>query len=177
MAQAQLLYVGTTEGVAILSNPGRTDRWITVGIELLTQQLVAAACDPDAPMHASVWSASAQFTSTDGGQQWQQSPAEQPWPAPAGSLVFPGAPLAAVRLTDAGRLERSDDGGATWSTLAIDMAGSWSVIAAPPYHPDSAYLGSASGEIWLSSDRGRSWQRIKRDLPSITALAIGRVIS
>jgi photosystem II stability/assembly factor-like uncharacterized protein len=177
MAQAQLLYVGTTEGVAILSNPGRTDRWITVGLELPEQSIVAAACDADAPMNATVWTATAQFTSTDGGQQWQETPTDQPWPAPASSLSFPGAPPAAVRLTATGLLERSDDAGASWSTVSIETVGSGTVIAAPAYHVDSAYLGSGSGEIWVSTDRGRSWTRIKRDLPPITALAIGRVIS
>ncbi len=177
MAQAQMLYVGTAEGIAILSNPGRTDRWITVGIEFPEQRIVAASCAADAPMNATVWSATAQFTSTDGGQQWQETPADHTWPAPADSLIFPGTPLAAVRLTAVGLLERSDDAGATWSTVPIDTVGSWSVVAAPAYHPDNAYLGSASGEIWASGDRGRSWQRIKRDLPPITALAIGRVIS
>jgi photosystem II stability/assembly factor-like uncharacterized protein len=177
MAQAQLLYVGTTEGVAILSNPGRTDRWITAGLELPEQRIVAAVCDANAPMNVTVWSATAQFTSTDGGLQWQETPPDQAVPAPASSLIFPGAPPAAVRLTAAGVLERSDDAGASWSTVSIETAGSWTVIVAPAYHVDSAYLGSGSGEIWASTDRGRSWNRIKRDLPPITALAIGRVIS
>jgi len=177
MAQAQLLYVGTTQGVAILSNPGRVERWITVAIELPEHAVVAVACDPDAPINATVWSATAQFSTSDGGQEWQEISPAQPGAAPATSLVFSGTPQAALRISATGLLERSADTGATWNSVAIETVGSWTVIAAPAYHIDSAYLGSASGEIWASTDRGRSWQRVKRDLPPVTALAVGRVIS
>lgn len=179
MAQAQLLYVGTQEGVAILSNPGRTDRWLTVGLELPAEQVIAVACQADAPMEATVWTAAGPVHHTaDGGQTWEALAAPGPLPAPRVELGFAGGPPASVRVSADGLgLERSGDDGASWQRLELDSLGSWTVISAPAYHPDIAYAATSQGDVWLSTDRGRTWARIKRDLPAVTALAIGRVIS
>lgn len=177
MAQAQLLYVGTRAGITILSNPGRTDRWITVGVELPDHAIGALACAPDAPMQVTAWTATSVFGSIDGGQEWSELTAVQAPSLPATSFVFSGAIPAALRITSEGSLERSADHGTTWERVELESAGSWTVIAGPAYHFDMAYLGSANGEVWFSHDRGRTWSRVKRDLPPVTALAIGRVIS
>jgi photosystem II stability/assembly factor-like uncharacterized protein len=179
VAQAQLLYVGTQEGVAILSNPGRTDRWLTVGLELPAEQVIAVACQSDSPMDATVWTAAgAVHHTSDGGQTWEALTAPGALPAPRVELVFAGGPPASIRVSaDALGLERTADAGASWQRLELDSLGSWTVISAPAYHPDIAYAGTSQGDVWLSTDRGRTWNRIKRDLPPVTALAIGRVIS
>ena len=178
MAQAQLLYIGTTEGVVIASNPGRTDRWITVGISLPAEAIVGLICDTDGPMNATVWSSSAAWTTDDGGQTWHPVTEPTSSPAPRSALVFAGSPSAALRISGDGvTVERSADAGELWQTLELDSVGPWTVMAAPGYHPDTAYLGSADGAVWQTTDRGRTWQRIKRDLASVTALALGRVLS
>jgi len=179
VAQAQLLYVGTQEGVAILSNPGRTDRWLTVGHELPAEQVIAVACQADGPMNATVWTAAgAVYHTADGGQSWETLAAPGALPAPRVGLEFAGGPPASVRVSADGLgLERSGDGGASWQRLEIDSLGSWTVIGVPEYHPDIAYAATSQGDVWHSTDRGRTWLRIKRDLPPVTALAIGRVIS
>lgn len=178
MAQAQLLYIGTTEGVVIASNPGRTDRWITVGIELPNDAIVGLSCDADEPMKAIVWTSSAAWTTDDGGQTWHPVAEPTSSPAPRTALVFAGSPSAALRISGDGLMvERSGDAGESWQPLELDSVGQWTVIAAPAYHPDTAYLGSADGAVWQTTDRGRTWQRIKRDLAAVTALALGRVLS
>ena len=96
------------------------------------------------------------------------------------AAAFPGQPPAEIRLAaDPPGLERSEDAGSSWSRLppaAFEPEGGLTVIQAPAYHPDTAYVASASGEIWASADRGRTWSRIKRDLPPVMALAIGRIL-
>ncbi|HEY1017332.1 MAG TPA: hypothetical protein VGE07_31750 [Herpetosiphonaceae bacterium] len=175
MAQAQLMYVGTSEGLVMLSNPGRTERWLTVGNELAGESITALACEAEAPMRAVAASAGGLHLTSDGGQQWAPHEGEPP-PAPAAAYDFPAQPPARLRIAgDPPALERAGDDG-EWAAAAFEAAGEPAVIAAPAYHPDTAYVGTAGGEIWQSTDRGRSWIRIKRDLPPVQAIALGRLL-
>ncbi|MBP8251716.1 MAG: hypothetical protein KAX40_05090 [Herpetosiphon sp.] len=176
MAQAQILYLATTAGVVLLSNPGRTDRWLTIGVELPDHALQAVTCESDNPMNALAWGEQQCWQTQDGGQTWHEHEWSMP-PAPATQLVVHGEPATFVRIShEPIRLERSDDG-ATWQHLSLDTAGTWTVLLNPRYHQDAVYAATANGELWCSHDRARTWTRLKRDLPPITALALGRVIS
>lgn len=175
MAQAQLMYVGTAEGLVIVSNPGRTDRWLTVGNELAGESILALACEAEAPMRAVAAAAGGAYLTTDGGQQWAAYEGAAP-PAPASAYEFPAQPPARLRIAgEPPALERAGEDGA-WADPPFAGAGAPAVIAAPAYHPDTAYVGTAGGEIWRSTDRGRSWTRIKRDLPPVQAIALGRLL-
>lgn len=178
MAQTQVLYVGTSDGIAILSNPGHTDRWLTADRELLTHTITALACASDTPMNAAAQTEHGMYITTDGGRSWKPDSTAPALPTPSQTLTLAGQPAAVLRLAvNASSLERSADEGATWQRVAIDTTGTMTVLHAPAYHPDTAFLGTANGEVWRSSDRGRTWTRIKRDLPAVTAFAIGRIIS
>ena len=177
MAQAILLYVGTTSGVVVLSNPGRIDRWITVGQELAHEVVVALTCESDNPMQVAVQTEEGFFASADGGQSWT-SPAPTPLPAPLMKYVFPGAPAATVRIvTGSSQPERSSDGEETWERVLVDSVGAWTVIVGPEFHADQAFAGTATGELLYSHDRGRTWTIIKRELPPVRAIAVGRALS
>ena len=177
MAQAQLMYIATTNGITILSNPGRTDRWLTVGQELAQLLIVSVACDHDDPMHAYAVTETVTYATLDGGQTWHETEQQQPGMVQQ-EYSFPGKPAAQLRINHSlGTPERSEDHGNTWQPVLTDSGGSWNVFTAPAYHQDTAYAATANGEVWTSTDRGRSWTLIKRDLAPINDLAIGRVIS
>jgi photosystem II stability/assembly factor-like uncharacterized protein len=76
-----------------------------------------------------------------------------------------------------GGIERSDDDGATWTVAEMEGAGhsDIAVIAPVGYHVDTAYAGSAEGELFTSTDRGRSWQLVKQGLPPIRSIAAARL--
>lgn len=177
MAQAQLLYIGTEQGVVLLSNPGRIDRWISVGIELADQAITAVRCQADAPMQATIWSADQAWQTKDGGQSWQ---ALEPRPnliESSQSIELSGQPPATIRIaSDPNHLERSSDG-ENWQSLAIGQLGEWSCLISVAYQIDSIYAATNAGQVWVSSDRGRTWALLKQQLAPITSLAIGRVIS
>lgn len=176
MAQAQVMYIGTTGGVVLLSNPGRTDRWLTIGLELADHAIKAVDCTADDPMQATVWGEQTCWQTPDGGQSWQEQPWVEP-PVPLKRMHLRGEPPAIVRIhDDAAFLERSEDG-EIWQRLALDTMGTWTTVLAPTYHHDQLYAATALGELWYSADRGRTWTRIKRDIQPVTALAIGRVLS
>ncbi|MFD3165745.1 hypothetical protein [Herpetosiphon sp. NSE202] len=176
MAQAQLLYIGTDHGVVLLSNPGRIDRWISVGIELTDQAIRAVVCQADAPMQATVWSSEQAWQTNDGGQAWHVlEPTPEPIP-PNQQLELAGQPPASIRIaSDSKQLERND--GTAWQSLQLSQVGQWSCLLQVAYQIDSLYAATNAGEVWVSSDRGRTWTVLKQQLASINALAIGRVIS
>ncbi len=70
-------------------------------------------------------------------------------------------------------IERSEDGGATFSVVEgpVDVR----VLVSPVRYQDYAYAGTGSGELWLSSDRGRTWRRLHAGMPPIHDLSFARV--
>lgn len=175
MAQAQILYVGTADGLAVLSNPGRSNRWLNAGHELRGQRIKALACDPDQPLEVRAATGSGVLVSRNGGQSWEQAGAElQPAPPP-NAIALAGQPLASLRTAGAG-IERSEDGGVSWHPAAVPTANPVSTLLAAPYHLDTAFAGTAAGEVLISTDRGRSWQILTSELPPVIALAAGRAL-
>ena len=82
----------------------------------------------------------------------------------AGQLQTAGS-RAATRPAQAGRQRRSTAAGAATIT----------VIAPVGYHIDTAFAGSAGGQLATSTDRGRTWQLLKQDLPPIRSVAAARL--
>ncbi|MBC8114698.1 MAG: exo-alpha-sialidase [Candidatus Saccharimonas sp.] len=91
------------------------------------------------------------------------------------SLVLPdardGSVYAALGLGHFGaKLRRSDDGGATWTECAVPeypkgdaetapaLKQFWSLEAAGPCVEDGVWAGTAPGGLFLSRDRGATWE-------------------
>lgn len=86
--------------------------------------------------------------------------------------LLPGKPEV-VLLGTQGALQRSDDGGRTLQP--VDGPTAVRVLVSPPRLQDYAYAGTGSGELWLSSDRGRSWHRLRDGMPPVHDLSFARV--
>lgn len=76
----------------------------------------------------------------------------------------------------AGAIQRSEDG-TTWADTSAEEAwsGDVSVINPARYHIDTAFAGTLHGQLLMSSDRGRTWQIVKRDLPAIRSIVATRL--
>lgn len=74
-------------------------------------------------------------------------------------------------------IARSIDDGATWELSQIDepLQAPLNLIHSAHYHIDTAWAGTADGRLLLSSDRGRTWKTIARDLGSIRAIEATRL--
>jgi len=72
---------------------------------------------------------------------------------------------------------RSDDSGASWSAVEPDVAwqGEVTTIAAARYHIDTAFAGSAGGQLAQSADRGRTWHVLKSGLGPVLSIAAARL--
>jgi hypothetical protein len=76
-----------------------------------------------------------------------------------------------------GGIARFDETGASWTAVTIegDWGGSITAIAPVGYHIDTAFAGAASGRLATSTDRGRTWQLLKQDLPPIRSVTAARL--
>jgi photosystem II stability/assembly factor-like uncharacterized protein len=97
---------------------------------------------------------------------------------PAGGLaILAGREPVLLAATAEATIVRSSNGGASWE-LTTNEAG-WTVaptvITHVPYHMDTAFAG-AGPAIAISTDRGRTWQRLKGELPIIRAIAAARLV-
>lgn len=72
-----------------------------------------------------------------------------------------------------GGLIRSDDDGATWhmAALPMEVQGSITTIAPVAHNRDMAWAGTTTGHLLSTTDRGRTWQIVRADLPPIRSLA------
>lgn len=182
MAKAGLLFVGTDDGVVLFSNPGAIGRWLRVGHELRGHQLHSVWARPDNPLHVvAVTAAGGVWRSADGGQSWAQvreaAGDSQPIAGRPAPLVALAGKEPVLLLAGGEGVLRSADDGATWTEAAADVAwqGGVSVIAPAAYHIDTALAGTGSGQVYLSTDRGRTWRLLKDGLPPVRAISAARL--
>lgn len=118
------------------------------------------------------------YHSGDAGATWASAEADASDAPPADAVVtLPGKEPVQLRAQPGG-VERSSDNGATWAATEADAPWSApvSVIAPASYHIDTAFAGSAAGQLAISSDRGRTWRMIKQDLPPVRSIAAARLV-
>ena len=180
MAQAMVVYVATQDGLITLSDPGGKGRWRQVGHTLQGRQV--AAIRVASAMHLEVLTTAGALSSTDGGKTW----------APLATLPPELQPVSgAQRVVLAGphetwleaqpdahgqsHLLRSEDAGASWQPATLTdgdpLEGTVTVMVPASYHRDQAWAGTNAGHLLHTSDRGRTWQTIERQLPGIMGLA------
>jgi photosystem II stability/assembly factor-like uncharacterized protein len=119
--------------------------------------------------------------SRDNGETWEPLRIQQalPWPY-CRALAQPCGDPEAVLLGNgngppgsAGVVARSADGGLTWKAAAMPgLANStmWN-FAVHPENVELIYASSVSGELYRSTDRGQTWEKLAREFGEIRALA------
>jgi hypothetical protein len=150
------------------------------GFAFVRPSAASLALDPndDARLWAAMTSSAAAdaplpglYTSADAGLSWTRpitQPADVDAPAPliATNPITPGLLLASFErgLRDGvGGLQRSDDGGLTWTTQLADVRATsivWSVDGRQVYAATVGVGGNPNGGPLRSDDGGRTWQRL-----------------
>jgi photosystem II stability/assembly factor-like uncharacterized protein len=168
-----LLATVDQNGVFRSDDAGRTWAWSGIGLGTALPQALAADAGNPGVFYAI--SASQAFRSDDGGRHWATVASGQDFTMPfvENSLddfyspqltVLPAAAgEPATLLAGAGqRLERSSDGGATWSTVytAVKPETGWS-LAVDPADPERVWAGlfasEGAGGVLASADAGKTW--------------------
>jgi photosystem II stability/assembly factor-like uncharacterized protein len=119
--------------------------------------------------------------SSDGGETWKPCGIDKalPWSYCRALAQIVGQPNTLLLghgdapPGSAGVVGRSEDGGNTWK--AAQMPGKvnstiWN-FAVHPADANLVYATSVSGEVYRSTDRGISWQKLTREFGEIRALA------
>lgn len=93
---------------------------------------------------------------------------------PTGAIVLlSGEPDVLLIGTQAALLRSENDG----NTLTLaDGPQQVHVLVTPPRFVDQAFAGTATGELWFSSDRGRTWTQLAAGLPAIRGIAFARAL-
>ena len=113
------------------------------------------------------------LTMNDGGE-WKEITKGLPERVHVSRLVASKYDAATVYITMSDRREdnikpyifRSTDYGKTWTALVTDLPSSpVNVIREDPKNPNILYCGTDMG-VYVSRDKGRSWQSIQGNLPS-----------
>ncbi|HLH76835.1 MAG TPA: hypothetical protein VKV28_08535 [Candidatus Binataceae bacterium] len=115
------------------------------------------------------------FISDDLGQNWREAPAlrqvpgTEKWTFPAPPhiahvkfiSVAPDDPATVYACVEQGGMARSQDGGESWSVLS-GFHDDVHRMLIHPYHPNRLMMVTGFG-IFISEDRGESWQQRTRD--------------
>lgn len=163
MAKAGLLFVGTEDGLVLLSNPNEIGRWLKIGQPFRGSRVRAVWPLPDQPLtvFAAVAGAGLQ-RSDDGGQSWQALLPDE------AQLMLGGAPASGeLYAAAAAALLTSRDAGATWQRATPDPSETIGALARGAA-PGQIYLG-AGRRVLASADGGAGWQALGGELPAEVA--------
>lgn len=112
--------------------------------------------------------------SDDGGATW--ATADDAPPATSAQAITLAGNEPVWLAIQGGALVRSSDNGANWQpTLITEWQVEATALAAARYHMDTAYAGNAAGQLAVTTNRGQTWQIIKRDLPKIRSIVVTRL--
>lgn len=130
--------------------------------------------------------AGGQIYQADALHTWDRvTPPPDGWYCAGAPAVLAGKqPVVLVALTnvvDHTALMRSEDGGETWQLARLpepseSRMGTITSIVPADYHRDVAWVGTDSGQLWYTDDRGRTFQRIAEGFAPIYSLAPSRLM-
>lgn len=124
MAQVQILYAATQDGVILFADPGATGRWRVVDRALGGANVVAVCASPIDPLHAAAATSDGIYETRDGGASWQH--------------VHTAAMTGLVAMPDG-----TFYGGTTNGEILAHVAGVWKIVHQGP--AEVARLRSLSG--------------------------------
>ncbi|HMO58020.1 MAG TPA: hypothetical protein PKC19_11725 [Roseiflexaceae bacterium] len=217
MAKAGLLFIGTDDGIILLSNPGTAGRWLRVGHELRGRAVHGIWVRHDDPRLVVAATSGGVERSDDSGATWRTlapgdtrvlmmaageplrllvatdhgvlrgyDPLADTWvaddsiaagilPTHSDAATLPGAQPVVLRAVS-DTILRSSDGGVSWEATRADPPfDTISVIGGSGYHMDTAFAGTLAGRLFVTTDRGRSWQLVRDGMPPIHAIAAARL--
>lgn len=160
MAEAQILYLATADGLVQMANPGKSARWREVGRALEGQDVRSVATSPHDPLLVYAISAQGVSRSTSGGQSWELVQAE-----PSRALIIDQAGEIYIG-TERGAVLHSADG-ETWDVSEISNAAIVQLVVLP----DTKLLSvAADGTFCKRTNEG--WKPSEMHVPQLRGLTV-----
>ncbi len=159
------VYAGTYVGLYKSLDSGASWAWISAGIRYLIPSTIAFGPSGLSTLYVGVLSDDegldpGVFKSVDAGASWVRIYGARYYEAqaPVAIAVDPNSPSRLYVALDNGRLDVSNDGGASWSehespTPDYDL----SSFAVDPASFSTIYAGTRSGSIYRSTNAGAQW--------------------
>lgn len=166
----QLVLAGGPNGLWRSGDGGAS--WQQIGNEMVTA-FAGAKATPQT-VEAQIDGAGT-IRTDDGGSTWRLSDGSTGSPTMLLQIELAGKTPVQLRV-QANMIQRREGDGEWANTSAEEQwAGELSVLSAARYHIDTAFAGTTGGQVATSSDRGRTWQITKRDLPAIRSITATRL--
>lgn len=152
MAKAELVLVGTDDGVVLLSNPGGIGRWLKSAHALRGHAIMATWAHPNDPTRMLCSNTDYLWMSTDGGQTWEHSDG----PASV-RMVASRATPDRIWAHDGQTAHLSHDAGQTWHRIASadSIAGGGDLI----WYRDVSH-GQRSTNGGIDWEHTPAWQHV-----------------
>lgn len=168
------VYLGRDDGVWISEDEG--DTWARYGTGL-PGRVAALGAAPAQPGLLYSVATGGLYRCTGAQERWERAGMARPDSSAALAILAGRDAVLLMALADGAGLGRSADDGATWDPVGAEAgwSGGVTTIAPAHYHMDTAFAGSAGGQLALSTDRGRTWQMLKQDLPPVRCIAAARL--
>jgi photosystem II stability/assembly factor-like uncharacterized protein len=169
------IYAGGGNGLWKSNDNGQTWRRLDLGFPGVVRAIAADPRNPRVLYAGLVESRRALLKSTDAGATWTVSQRGLPVNGPSAPIISklavdPASPSVVYAVHDRKELFRSLNGGRTWSRLAGPPGVFRNDLEATPF----GLLAGTSAGVFLSTDRGLTWQARTRGLTAtlISSLAI-----
>lgn len=152
MAKAELVLIGTDDGVVLLSNPGGIGRWLKSAHTLRGHTIVATWAHPNDPTQMLCSDGTQLWRSADGGQQWDQidGPACQ-------RLIASRSAPERIWAHDGQHAYMSHDAGITWQGLASADAIAGGGDSLWYRHHATGHLKQRNDDEWTQTP---AWQHV-----------------
>lgn len=152
MAKAELVLIGSDDGVVLLSNPGGIGRWLKSAHAIRGHAIIATWAHPNDPTQMLCGDGSNLWRSIDGGQQWNQvdGPACQ-------HLIASRSTPERIWAHDGQHAYLSHDAGVTWQlhAPAEQIAGGGDVLWYR--HDTTGQLKPTNDAAWSATP---AWQHV-----------------
>jgi photosystem II stability/assembly factor-like uncharacterized protein len=173
------LYLALGGTIAKSEDGGRTWREVNQGLNNASQALIAPHPTDPATLYAVPSAAMTQvLQSSDYGESWTRLTPGDAYPLPLerqpnALFVDPNPPHTLYLTTETARAFRSDDGGASWSSVWSDFRfSSVPALAAAPSEPNVLYASQNGFGPLRSDDGGNTWRPLHAGTNDALALAV-----
>lgn len=191
MAEGELLFVGTADGLVIYHSTAKGATLRRSGHALVGHGVTAIVATDAATLHLGLGDGTS-LQSVDGGATWhaaatvveplgtrvatRQEPSTTAYPRLSGATAYArlaGKPAALLGAgADGAMLFRSTDDGIHWEPAAMPHdAGRIVTLVPSALQRDVAWGGSEAGVLLRTSDRGRSWRAVAQEPAAIWCVA------